>query len=230
MMTDGGKEVDGFDWGSPGNRPMNANERQIAFCKAILKGYNQTQAAKAAGYVGDEKTLRSQGSRTFHSAKIRALLKMARESDDGQEPEGTSEELRKLLWQEARRGGNPSSKVRAMELLAKYSNPLRSDQPLEKVSDLDFIRMFETLYSGSLWSAMCVLFAQNFPADGFNTPETAALRGYRMPQRAWEGLMQHYPAVADALQQKGCGGHREKPSAGKTNGSHRPDACATRSG
>ncbi len=220
---------EGFDWGEPGNRPLGLNERQVNFCRAILQGYNQTQAAKKAGYLGDEKTLRSQGSRTYHSAKVQALLRMVQESDDSEEDEGTSDELRQLLWKEARKGGNPSSRVRAMELLAKYSNPLRPDQPLDKVSDLDFIRMFEALYSGSLWSAMCVLLAQNFPADGFNTPETAALRAHRMPQSAWEGLVQSYPAVAEVLRQKGCGGHREADET-KANGSRRPDTSAAPSG
>ena len=207
-----------FDWGKPGQRPFGCSERQVKFARAVLSGHNYTQAAKAAGYVGDEKTLRSQGSRSHRSPKVAALLRAAQESNDDQEPTGDWAELEGILWKEARQGANPTSRTRAAELIVKHMTPPGRAQPLERVSDLALIRMLEGMRADPIWSALCLLLAQDFPADGFDTPEGAALRGHRMPQRAWEGLVQSYPAVADVLRQKGCGGHRDKPGAGKTNG------------
>lgn len=71
--------------------------------------------------------LRSQGHRAYHSPKIQALLRMAQAAEEGEEPEGTPEELRNILWREARHSTNPTSKIRAAELLARHCETLRPE-------------------------------------------------------------------------------------------------------
>ncbi len=198
----------GFDWGEPGGRPLGCNERQIKFAQAILRGCNRTQAAREAGYGGDDRALRSQGHRTFHSPKIQALLRMAQAAEEGEEPDGTPEELRKILWREARHGTNPTSKIRAAELLARHCETLRPEHQLERASDLDLIHFLEDMSANPFWSAMIVLIAQDFPC-AWGSDDEKQVRAYRMPRRAWEGLRRHYPAVTEILQEKGCGGCRE---------------------
>lgn len=197
-----------FDWGRPGQRPFGCTERQVLFARARLAGYTQTQAAEKAGYQGDEATLRAQGSRAAHSPRVRALLEAAGKADSVGKSSGDAKELRDLLWNEARQGANPSSRVRSMELLTKYFDQPQPAQPLEAVSDMDLLLFLEETSKDPLWLALMALFARSFPPDSFSAD--SPLKGYRMPASAWDALRRLYPEVADALDRRGCGGSRER--------------------
>lgn len=206
-----------FDWGEPGNRPFNATELQVRFAKAKLTGCSHVQAAKKAGYSGDDASLRAQGSRAAASGTVKALIAAASQNGKDEEIEiGDSDELVRLLWKEARQNTNRSSAVRAMELLSKHGwlkSPIDATT-IGKLSDRDLLSAAGAISSDPVWHALLGLMAlRHFPRDSFD--QGPAVDGYTMPASAWAGLEKEFPALARELSALGL-------APGKANGVDNP--------
>ena len=196
-------ETDQFDWGTSGSRPFGVSERQMQFVQAILKGCNQTQAAKEAGYEGGKEALATTGHRTMQSPKVRALLAAVQDFEGStDEPIVTSEEILQILSKEARTGVNPTSKIKSLELLEKYHAVQRSQ--IEETSDLALVESLEnsdgvSKTSQPIWAAIAVLMARDLQVTNSNSEP------YRMKQGNWTVLQRDYKPLAVALDEMGLG-------------------------
>jgi hypothetical protein len=124
-----------IDWGELGEawwREAGANchatEQQIVFALHRHKGMTATGCAKAAGYSGDDATIRQAGHRAAHSTAVMGLLSMAKAAT-GQGPDGnvTMTEAKQILSRLAR-GSDPNVRIKAIESLAKIE---RDERELE---------------------------------------------------------------------------------------------------
>jgi len=111
---------------------------QRDFAKAILRGANRTQAARAAGYSGTDEQLRGAGYKAYNSPKVQAFLSLAKQEGCGVPDEpGDASELKHILWKHAR-GEDKNHAIRAAEVLhriekeaAAKANDLEEENPLE---------------------------------------------------------------------------------------------------
>src|SRR5262249_14367658 len=87
-----------------------------------------TGAARAAGYAGDDTSIRQAGHRAAHSTAVMGLLSMAK-AETGQGPDGnvTMTEAKQILSRLAR-GSDPNVRIKAIESLAKIE---RDERELE---------------------------------------------------------------------------------------------------
>jgi hypothetical protein len=94
-----------IDWGELGEtwwREAGANchatEQQIIFALHRHQGMTATGCARAAGYSGDDATIRQAGHRAAHSTAVMGLLSMAK-AETGQGPDGnvTMDEAKQRL-------------------------------------------------------------------------------------------------------------------------------------
>lgn len=116
---------------------------QRGFAKAILRGANRTQAARAAGYSGTDEQLRGAGHKAYNSPKVQALLNLAKQEGYGVSDEpGDASELKHILWKHAR-GDDKNHAIRAAEVLhriekeeAANSNELEDENPLELLEQI----------------------------------------------------------------------------------------------
>jgi len=111
---------------------------QRDFAKAILRGANRTQAARAAGYSGTDEQLRGAGYKAYNSPKVQSFLALAKQEGYGipDEP-GDASELKHILWKHAR-GDDKNHAIRAAEVLhriekeeAPKANDLEDENPLK---------------------------------------------------------------------------------------------------
>jgi phage terminase small subunit len=120
---------------------------QRDFVKAILRGANRTQAARAAGYSGTDEQLRGAGYKAYNSPKVQAFLSLAKQEGCGVPDEpGDASELKHILWKHAR-GDDKNHAIRAAEVLhriekeeAANANDLAEENPLqilERIARLD---------------------------------------------------------------------------------------------
>ena len=81
---------------------VGADERQVKFAQGLLAGMTQTDACRQAGYSSTEEQMRATASKVARGAKVQALLRLAKaELGTDYEPQGTSEELLRILWKPA---------------------------------------------------------------------------------------------------------------------------------
>jgi phage terminase small subunit len=115
-----------IDWGDLGEawwREAGANchatEQQIIFALHRHQGMTATGCAKAAGYAGDDASIRQAGHRAAHSTAVMGLLSMAK-AETGRGPDGnvTMTEAKQILSRLAR-GSDPNVRIKAIESLAK---------------------------------------------------------------------------------------------------------------
>lgn len=121
-----------IDWGELGEawwREAGANchatNQQIIFALHRWKGMTATGCARAAGYSGDDATIRQAGHRAAHSTAVMGLLSMAK-AETGQGPDGnvTMDEAKQILSRLAR-GSDPNVRIKAIESLAKIERDER---------------------------------------------------------------------------------------------------------
>jgi hypothetical protein len=122
-MTD---EKEPFDWSALGEawwreaaEQISATEKQAMFACAKYRGTSNTEAARQAGYAGDEDSIRQTAYRAFRTSAVQNLLALATSELRGA-TDGTvdAEESRRLLSKLAR-GSDPNVKIRAIEALQK---------------------------------------------------------------------------------------------------------------
>jgi len=84
-----------------------------------------TGCARAAGYSGDDATIRQAGHRAAHTTAVMGLLSMAK-AETGQGPDGnvTMDEAKQILSRLAR-GSDPNVRIKAIESLAKIERDER---------------------------------------------------------------------------------------------------------
>ena len=102
-------------------RMLGLTPLQFKFAMARLKGASRSQAAKVAGYAGEEGSsqLRQAGSEAARSEKVIAFLKWAETSGAGVPDEPVdATELRKIMSRHAR-GDDKNASIRACEVLHK---------------------------------------------------------------------------------------------------------------
>ena len=120
---------------------------QRDFARAVLRGANRTQAARAAGYSGTDEQLRGAGYKAYNSPKVQAFLSLAKQEGYGipDEP-GDATELKHILWKHAR-GEDKNHAIRAAEVLHRIEkeeaanlSELEDENPLailERIARLD---------------------------------------------------------------------------------------------
>lgn len=98
---------------------MALNPRQLAFVEHYLADPNATQAAKKAGYRGNDAVLASTGCVLLRNPKVVALLK-GRSQKASDKRIATADQIR-ALWSEAMQDPNLEwqHRLKASELLAK---------------------------------------------------------------------------------------------------------------
>lgn len=115
-----------FDWTPLGSgfwleaqKTCGASDAQMKFACARHRGMTATGAARAAGYAGDDNTLRQAGHRAAKSNAVMNMMALAQAvvhgGDDG--TVGTAE-ARRILSRLAR-GSDPAVKIRALECLSR---------------------------------------------------------------------------------------------------------------
>ena len=98
---------------------IGLSDKQFKFAMARLKGASRTQAAKVAGYAGEDAQLRNAGSDAAKSDKVIAFLAWAQKSGAGVPDEPVdATELRKIMSRHAR-GDDKNASIRACEVLHK---------------------------------------------------------------------------------------------------------------
>lgn len=97
---------------------LGLSTQQKLFCLAILKGATQAAAAKAAGYAGDDKQLRTVGSRTAKADKVRSFITWAERGGGAPDEPATTDQLRRRLSKIAL-GGDKNAAIRASEVLIR---------------------------------------------------------------------------------------------------------------
>jgi phage terminase small subunit len=107
-----------FDWDDAA-KLLGATPRQVKFAQAKIRGANNTQAARAAGYGGDDDALRRNGYSAARSDKVKSLIKWAESEGAGlSDAEWTPGEGKRLLARIAR-GEDKQASIRAIEALNK---------------------------------------------------------------------------------------------------------------
>jgi hypothetical protein len=107
---------------------LGLTDKQRKLGIAILQGRNQIEAAKLAGFAGNDATIRSAGSKAANSKKVRRFLEAARAAMANKPvKEMTNEEKRSLLSRIARES---SDAVRVRAILG-HSQLEREDRELE---------------------------------------------------------------------------------------------------
>lgn len=145
-------------------RLLGLTDKQLAWCKAVLKGANQTAACREAGYEGTDQQLRSQGS----SRKVIRFLELAA-LDGGNSIDQPMDmaERRRILARMAR-GTDRATSLRAIEVLHRIDNDERAanvDDSPDPVEALKRLAEEEP-------DIACFLARR----DGFEIPMTAEMR------------------------------------------------------
>jgi phage terminase small subunit len=135
-----------FDFGEAAEL-CGLSSLQRDFARAVLRGANRTQAARAAGYSGTDEQLRGAGYKAYNSPKVQSFLALAKQEGCGVPDEpGDASELKHILWKHAR-GDDKNHAIRAAEVLhriekeeAAKANDLEDEKPLvilERIARLD---------------------------------------------------------------------------------------------
>ena len=136
-----------IDWGELGEswwREAGANchatEQQIIFALHRHQGMTASGCARAAGYSGDDATIRQAGHRAAHSTAVMGLLSMAK-AETGKGPDGnvTMDEAKQILSRLAR-GSDPNVRIKAIESLAKIEKDERELQARQRAGELTDVR------------------------------------------------------------------------------------------
>jgi hypothetical protein len=164
---------------------------QREFVRAKLKGANNTQAARAAGYSGDDEQLRSAGHRAYSSPKVQSFLSLAQREGYGVPDEpGDTNELMRILWKHAR-GEDKSHAIRAAEVLHRLK---KEEAEVRQCPD-----NIETLLEriGGIEPAQAVLIAQRLAIEysGYGGNLAVALAQGWKQCRTCGSL--HHPRVAE---------------------------------
>ena len=95
-----------------------------------------TGSARAAGYAGDDTTIRQAGHRAAHSTAVVGLLSMAK-AETGKGPDGnvTMTEAKQILSRLAR-GSDPNVRIKAIESLAKIERDERELEARQREGEL----------------------------------------------------------------------------------------------
>jgi hypothetical protein len=115
----------GESWWREAGANCHASEQQIIFALHRHRGMTATGCARAAGYAGDDATIRQAGHRAAHSTAVMGLLSMAK-AETGKGPDGnvTMDEAKQILSRLAR-GSDPNVRIKAIESLAKIERDER---------------------------------------------------------------------------------------------------------
>ena len=108
---------------------LELTDKQKIFADAILKGTTQVQAARLAGYSGNDANLRAQGSKVIRSPAVQAYLAWGRNGRAGvPDDPATLPEIERTLSKHLR-GADKAASLRASELLTKLHAVRAEQQP-----------------------------------------------------------------------------------------------------
>lgn len=123
-------------------RLLGLTDTQFKFAQARLRGMNQSQAAREAGYKGDDDQIRSAGNKAARSSKVISFMAWAEREGSGIPDEPcNSDELKKILSRHAR-SADKNTAIRAMEVLHRIGqadaerNETGSYNPEETLKDI----------------------------------------------------------------------------------------------
>src|SRR6516225_7352986 len=127
----------GEAWWREAGATCGASEQQILFAACRHLGMTMTGSAKAAGYSGDQDSIRQSGHRAAHSTAVMGLLAMAK-AQTGQGPDGNVDmaEAKQILSRLAR-GSDPSIRIKAIESLAKIQRDEAELETRQRESETD---------------------------------------------------------------------------------------------
>jgi hypothetical protein len=160
-----------FDWSPLGEAFWNeagatcgATPLQVRFACCRHRGMTAAGAARAAGYSGDDDSIRQAGSRAAKSTAVMNLLALATaESGGGDDGVVGTGEARRILSRLAR-GSDPNVRIKALESLQKIEERQRAERSAgDGPHDLaEMVRLI--LVHAGIWSAPLVL--EMWIADG----------------------------------------------------------------
>jgi phage terminase small subunit len=105
---------------------LGMSDQQLKWALAVLRGANQTQACREAGYTGPAEQMRSQGSRNAGNRKIVRFLELAALEGGGiAEMPMDAKERHRVLSRMAR-GTDKNSAIRACEVLQRMDSEARA--------------------------------------------------------------------------------------------------------
>lgn len=141
-----------FDWSPLGEafwaeaqKTCGASDLQTRFACCRVRGMTAVGSARAAGYTGDNQTLRQAGSRAAQSTAVMNLLALSKvEAAGGDDGTVGVAEARRILSRLAR-GSDPNVRIKAIEGISKLDRDERANRP-EEPPDYDAaIRWFNDL-------------------------------------------------------------------------------------
>jgi phage terminase small subunit len=129
-------------------RMLGLTDKQFAFAQARLRGMNQTQAAREAGYGGSDAQLRTAGNKAARSSAVISFLAWAeREGAGVSDDPCNSDELKKILSRHAR-SADKNTAIRAMEVLHRINqaeadrddaNAHNPEETLKDIAKIDIV-------------------------------------------------------------------------------------------
>jgi hypothetical protein len=132
-------------------RMLGLTDMQWKFAEARRRGANKTQAAREAGYAGQDRDLRSTASKVDRTEAVQAYLKWAETSGAGVSDEPLdSTGLRQLLTRHAR-GADKSASIRAIEVLHRIN---AADQERDAGGDADPFEILDNIARTDLFLAI----------------------------------------------------------------------------
>jgi hypothetical protein len=143
-----------FDWSPLGEafwleaqKTCGASDLQTRFACCRVRGMTAVGSARAAGYTGDNQTLRQAGSRAAQSTAVMNLLALAKvEAAGGDDGTVGVAEARRILSRLAR-GSDPNVRIKAIEGISKLDRDERANRPEDTGEDLgEIIRWFHGLF------------------------------------------------------------------------------------
>jgi hypothetical protein len=130
------EQISEFDWSPLGEafwieaqKTTGASDLQVRFACCRHRGMSASGSARAAGYTGDNDTIRQAGSRAAKTTAVMELLSLAAaEAGGGDDGVVGTDEARRILSRLAR-GSDPNARIRAVEMLQKLDTRTDGESP-----------------------------------------------------------------------------------------------------
>jgi hypothetical protein len=144
--------MDEFDWSPLGEgfwleaqKTCGASDLQARFACCHHRGMTATGAARAAGYSGDDASIRQAGHRAAKSnAVVNVLQLAAAEAKGGDDGTVGVAEAKRILSKLAR-GSDPSVRIKALESLAKLEDRHSDHAPKMDFSPEEVLKLIVSL-------------------------------------------------------------------------------------
>ena len=148
---------EGFDW-SPldeafwleAQKTCGATDLQVRFGCCRHRGMTAAGAARAAGYSGDDESIRQAGSRAAKSTAVMNMLALAKAEAGGGDDGTVSPAEAKRILSRLARGSDPLVRIRALDSLSKIDKEERERAQADPANAPDTLGRLLMLGNGRL--------------------------------------------------------------------------------